>query len=173
MTGNQGGAPGDPRNARNPSTASIVGISMFAVGGFWALNVFGLGVMSLLVSRDVITDPRAGVGLGLAMVAAATLALVGGLLKVALRRAVTVRIFSVAAIVASVYGAYLLGGLLAWILFSTGPPGESLFFVLGLAGDWPSLVIAANALIVSLAYFGTLSYRLRHQDPFDPRLASG
>jgi hypothetical protein len=56
---------------------------MFAVGAFWALTVFGLGMMSLLVNRDVITDPRAGVGLGLAMVAAATLALVAGLLRVA------------------------------------------------------------------------------------------
>ena len=146
---------------------------MFAVGGFWALDVFGLGVTSLLVSRDVITDPRAGVGLGLAMVAAATIALVGGLLRVALRRSVTIRLVSIVGIVASAYLAYLLGGLVAWCLFSDGPPGEGVFFTLGIAGDWPSLVIALNALIVTLSYFGTLSYRMRHQNPFDPSPAPG
>lgn len=146
---------------------------MFAVGGFWALDVFGLGVTSLLVSRDVITDPRAGVGLGLAMVVAATIALVGGLLRVALRRSVTIRLVSIVGIVVSTYLAYLLGGLVAWYLFSAGPPGEGVFFTLGIAGDWPSLVIAFNALIVTLSYFGTLSYRMRHQNPFDPSPAPG
>jgi hypothetical protein len=146
---------------------------MFAVGAFWALTVFGLGMMSLLVNRDVITDPRAGVGLGLAMVAAATLALVAGLLRVALRRAPSIHWLSLAGIVVSVYVAYLLGGLLAWLMFSAGPPGEATFFILGLAGDWPSLIMAINALIIALCYFATLSYRLRHQNPFDPSSAPG
>jgi hypothetical protein len=146
---------------------------MFAVGGLWALDVFGLGMMSLLLNRDVIADPRAGVGLGLTMVATATLALVVGLVSVALRRAVTIRVASIAGIVAGVYLAYLLGGLLAWVLFSSGPAGDGIFFILGLAGDWPSLIVAANALIVSLAYFGTLSYRMRHQNPFDQSSTPG
>ena len=140
---------------------------MFAVGAFWALDVFGLGVMSVIANRDVITDPRAGVGLGLAMVAFATLALVAGLLRVALRRAVTITWMSIAGIVASVYLAYVLGGFLAWTLFSGGPRGEGVFFAFGLAGDWPSLIITINALVVTLAYFGTLRYRMRHEGPFD------
>ncbi len=146
---------------------------MFAVGGFWALDVFGLGMMSLFVNRDVITDPRAGVGLGLAMVAAATLALVGGLIRVALRRAVTVRVTTMAAIVVLVYGAYLLGGIIVWALFAGGLATDGLFFALSMAIDWPALVIAINALIVTVAYFATLSYRMKHENPFDPRLRSG
>ena len=140
---------------------------MFGVGGFWALDTFGLGMMSLLLNRDVITDSRAGVGVGLVMVATATLALVAGLLRVALRRPVTIRPLSVFGVVASVYVAYVLGGLLAWILLSAGAPGEGVFFAFGLASDWPSLVIATSALIVVLSYFGTLSYRMRHPSPFD------
>jgi hypothetical protein len=163
----------DARGSRMPSTASIVGTAMFAVGAFWALDVFGLGMMSLLVNRDVITDPRAGVGLGLAMVAAATLALVGSLIRVALRRAVTVRITTIASIVALVYVAYLLSGIIVWVLFAGGLATDGLFFALGMAIDWPALIIAINALIVTLAYFATLSYRMKHQNPFDPGLRSG
>ena len=166
-------AESDPRSPLNLSTASIVGMAMFAVGGFWALTVFGLGMMSLLVDRDVITDPRAGIGLGLAMVAAATLVLVAGLLRVALRRAPSIHWISLVGIVVSVYLAYLLAGLLAWLMFSTGPPGEAIFFIFGLAGDWPSLIMAINALIIALSYFGTLSYRMRHPNPFDPSPTPG
>lgn len=171
----QSGLPSqsDARGSRVPSTASIVGTAMFAVGAFWALDVFGLGMMSLLVNRDVITDPRAGVGLGLAMVAAATLALVGGLIRVALKRAVTVRVTTIVSIVALVYLAYLLGGTIFWALFAGGLATDGLFFALGMARDWPSLVIGFNALIVTLAYFATLSYRMKHQDPFDPSRRSG
>jgi len=146
---------------------------MFAVGAFWALDVFGLGMMSLLVNRDVITDPRAGVGLGLAMVALATLALAGGLIRVALRRAVTVRVSTIVAIVALVYVAYLLGGIIAWALFAGGLATDGLFFTLSMAIDWPAIVVAINALIVTIAYFATLSYRIKHQNPFDPGLRSG
>jgi hypothetical protein len=130
-------------------------------------------MMSLLTNRDVITDPQAGVGLGLAMVAAATAALVGGLLRVALKRPVTIRWTAVAGITVSVYVAYLFGGMLAWVFFSASTAQESWFFILGLAGDWPSLVIAVNALIVTLSYFGTLSYRMRHPNPFDPSPSPG
>jgi len=158
----------DPRGPLIPSTASIVGTAMFAIGAFSALVVFGLGMMSLVLQRDVITNPRAGVILGLVMVAAATVALAGGLIRVALRRSVTIRIISVVGIVATVYLAYLAGAFVAWELFSGGPPGEGAFFALGMAIDWPSAVIVASALIVALSYFGTLSYRMRHQNPFDP-----
>ena len=158
----------DPRGPMMPSTASIVGTAMFAVGAFWALIVFGLGMMSLLLQRDVITNPQAGVILGLVMVAAATVALAGGLIRVALRRAVTIRFVSIAGIIVTVYLAYLAGALLAWELFSGGPPGEGAFFALGMAIDWPSAVIVVSALIVALSYFGTLSYRMRQQNPFDP-----
>ena len=158
----------DPRDPRMPSTASIVGTAMFAVGAFWALVVFGLGMMSLLLERDVITNPRAGIVLGLVMVAAATLALAGGLIRVALRRAVTIRLLSLIGIVAVVYLAYLAGALVAWEMFSGGPPGEGPFFALGMALDWPSAVIVVSALIVTPSYFATLNYRMRHQNPFDP-----
>jgi len=156
-----------------PSAASIVGISMFGVGAFWALDVFGLGMMSLLVNRDVITDPRAGVGLGLAMVAGATLALVGGVIRVAFRRSVSPRIGAVTGILALVYGAYLLVAIVGWALFAGGLPADGLSFALGIAFDWPSMVIVINALIVTLAYFATLRYRMRHQNPFDPAPRSG
>lgn len=161
-------ASGDPRGARSPSTASIIGTAMFAVAAFLALDVFGLGMMSLLLERDVITNPRAGVVLGLVMLAAATLALAGGLIRVALRRAVTIRWISMLGIVIAVYLGYLVGAILGWELFSAGPAGEGLFFALGMAIDWPAAVIVASALSVAPAYFATLSYRMRHQNPFDP-----
>jgi hypothetical protein len=156
-------ASSDPRGARSPSTASIVGTAMFAVAAFLALDVFGLGMMSLFLERDVITNPRAGVVLGLVMVVTATLALAGGLIRVALRRAVTIRWISMLGIVAAVYLAYLAGAILGWELFSAGPPGEGAFFALGMAIDWPSAVIVASA-----SYFATLTHRMRHQNPFDP-----
>ena len=151
----------NPENSPRTSAGALLAIAMFAVGAFWALEVFGLGMMSLLLGRDVITDPRAGVGLGLAMVAGATVALVAGLLRVGFRRAVTVHWTSIFGIAAAVYVAYLATGLLGWVLFSAGVPAAGVLFALGAGGDWPSVVVVVNATIVALSYFGTLSYRSR------------
>ena len=144
-----------------PSTGSIVGVAMFAVGGFWALDVFGLGVLSLIFDRDVINDPRAGVALGLIMIVAATLALAGGLIRVALRGDPGIRFVTVLLIVAGVYVAYIVAAVVGWIFLAAGPAAEGFFFALRMAGDWPSGVIVVSAFVAVLSYFGTLRYRSR------------
>jgi hypothetical protein len=162
-----------PISPQTPSTATIVGIAMFAVGAFLALEVFALGFVSLILNRDVVTDPRAGIAVGLVMILGAMVTLVTGLLRVALRRSPSVRILSIVVIVLGSYAGYLVAGLVGWALFASGDPGEGFFFILGMSVDWPSLVVLLNATIVTLAFFATLSYRDRRHDPFDPRATPG
>ena len=154
-------------NPARPTNLEITAALAFALGMWFALAVAGLGIGSVLFNRDVITDPRAGVGLGPAMVFAS---LIGFALTATLsslsrrRRGRTGGGYAGASMLVSAvaYLAFVLVALAGWLLFVPGNPADALDFAISSAIDWPVAVLVLISFVDALAYFAYLSWRTRN-----------
>ena len=157
-----------------PTQKEVVGVLAFLMATWLAFVVVGLGVGSLLLDRDVITDSRAGVGLGPAMVLGALIALSLSLVSAGFSRRRRGRIRE-AYVLASVLGAlaayvgFLFVALLGWLLFVPDTAVAGLLFTVQEAIDWPAAVIVLVSFVIGLSYFAMLAWRSRETFPVDAR----
>jgi len=152
----------EPRPTNLETTAALA----FALGMWFALAVAGLGISSVLFNRDVITDSRAGVGLGPAMVFVCLIAFALTATGASVRRRRLDRTgsgYASPALVTTVvaYVAYSFTAFVGWLLFVPGTPGDAVDFALSSAIDWPALVLVLVSFVDALAYFAYLSWRTR------------
>lgn len=150
---------------RRLTTAEIFGTLAFATVAWFALVIVGLGVATILFNRDIINDPRAGVGLGPAMVFGSLLAFTSALAVAALRRQRAKRSASpyVAVSILSAfvsYFGYLMTTVICWIFFVPGNPADAFAFAAAVSLDWPAAVIAVASLAIGATFFAYLSWRL-------------
>lgn len=134
---------------------------------WFALAVAGLGISSVLFNRDVITDPRAGVGLGPAMVFACLVAFALTATGASIRRRRLDRTdagYAGPALVttAVAYVAFCFVAFAGWLIFVPGNPSDAVDFALSCAIDWPALVLVLVSFIDAVAYFAYLSWRTRN-----------
>jgi len=149
------------------SAAEIAGVLAFLLATWVALVIVGLGISSVLFNRDVITDARAGVGLGPAMVFGSLVVFALTLTIAAFRRRnsgrtaspfIAVSLFATALS----YLGFIVTGLVGWIVFVPGDPGDALPFAIHTALDWPSAIIAGASLAVAIGFFAYLPWRTRN-----------
>jgi uncharacterized protein YacL len=158
----------DPTNNVRPiRSPEIAGSLAFVLIAWFALVVAGLGIATVLFNRDIITDPRAGVGLGPAMVFGALVAFTITLAIGAFRRrefnrtaAPYVAISILAAVVS--YLGYIVTALICWLFFVPGNPVDALGFAIAVSLDWPATVIALASLAMGATFFAYLPWRTRN-----------
>jgi hypothetical protein len=163
------GGAGAFRDTARPTSLEIAAALAFSLGMWFALMVAGLGVSSVLFNRDVITEPRAGVGLGPAMFFASLVAFALTLAVGAARRRRSHRTnvsYAAPALLATgiCYLAFVFVAAAGWLLFVPGLPADALDFALTSALDWPAIVLVLVSFIDALAYFAYLSWRTRNID---------
>ena len=161
------GGAGGHRDTARPTNLEIAAALAFSLGMWFALMVAGLGVSSVLFNRDVITESRAGVGLGPAMFFASLVAFALTLAASATRRRRTRRTdvaYATPAILATViaYLAFVIVAAAGWLLFVPGLPADAVDFALSSALDWPAIVLVLVSFVDALAYFAYLSWRTRN-----------
>jgi len=115
----------------------------------------------------VISEPRAGVGLGPAMFFASLVAFALTLVAAAARRRRRNRsdvAYAAPALLATAiaYLAFIVVAAVGWLLFVPGLPADALDFALTSALDWPAIVLVLVSFIDALAYFAYLSWRTRN-----------
>jgi hypothetical protein len=163
------GGAGGYRDGVRPTNLEIAAVLAFTLGMWFALMVAGLGVSSVLFDRDVITDPRAGVGLGPAMFFASLIVFALTLAATAARRRRTHRTdvsYAAPAVLAAAiaYVAFVIMAATGWLLFVPGLPADAFDFALSSALDWPAIVLVLVSFVDALAYFAYLSWRIRNVD---------
>lgn len=161
------GRAGERNNGLRPTNLEITAALAFALGMWFALAVAGLGIGSVLFNRDVITEPRAGVGLGPAMVLASLVAFAltaAAASTFRRRRGRTETGYASPALLttAIAFVAYVFVALAGWLMFVPGDPADAVDFALTSALDWPALVLIIVSFVDALAYFAYLSWRTRN-----------
>ena len=161
------GGAGGYQDVSRPTNLEIAAALAFTLGMWFALMVAGLGVSSVLFDRDVITEPRAGVGLGPAMFFASLVAFALTLVAAAARRRRRNRTdvaYVAPALVAMTlaYLAFVVVAAAGWLFFVPGLPSDAIDFALSSALDWPAIVLVLVSFVDALAYFAYLSWRTRN-----------
>ena len=154
-------SPGPSPTAKTPSTKFIAGSSMFALIGYGALLIFGLGAYTVLADADVITDPRAGLVIGPVMLLGSIVPLWLGMLIVAKKRDAHTRWFAAIIVALLSWLSYILLGMLLWLIFSPELAVTALFFGWESAASWPSLIILVTATLTSIVYQAVISAQVR------------
>lgn len=146
---------------RSPSTKFIVGSSMFALIGYGALLIFGLGAYTALADADIISDPRAGLVIGPVMLLGSLVVLWLGMLVVAKRRDARTRWFAAIIVALLSWLSFIVLGILLWLIFTTEHATTALFFGWESAASWPSLIILLTAVLTSITYQAVISAQVR------------